>query len=90
MQTTLRLDDEIYREAKAEAARTGVTLTSFIEAALSERIRKPSKERAIRGRKSSPRESEIEERNRLMESLLQRTAHFRIGRKPTRSEMNER
>lgn len=31
MQTTLRLDDQLYREAKAEAAREGVTLTRFLE-----------------------------------------------------------
>ena len=31
MQTTLRISDEIYREAKAEAAREGLTLTRFIE-----------------------------------------------------------
>ena len=34
MQTTLRINDAIYREAKAEAARTGTTLTRFIEDAL--------------------------------------------------------
>ena len=43
-----------------------------------------------RASKASVRDPEIEERNRLMESLLQRTAHFRVGRKPTREEMNER
>jgi len=43
-----------------------------------------------RAGKASGRDPEIEERNRLMESLLRRTAHFRVGRKPTREEMNER
>jgi hypothetical protein len=45
-----------------------------------------------RGRAAaSPRLSaEIEERNQLMEHLLQRTSHFRVGRKPTRQEMHER
>jgi hypothetical protein len=38
MQTTLRIDDEIYREAKAEAAREGITLTKFIEEALCLRL----------------------------------------------------
>ena len=38
MQTTLRIDDEIYRQAKAEAAREGVTLTQFIHEALSLRL----------------------------------------------------
>ncbi|GMA14638.1 hypothetical protein E5F05_19220 [Deinococcus metallilatus] len=31
MQTTLRLNDELYRRAKAEAARQGITLTRLIE-----------------------------------------------------------
>lgn len=81
MQTTLRIDDEIYREAKAQAAREGATLTRFIEEALRERI----------ARSSAASESvEVKERDRLMEALLKRTAHFRVGRRPTREEMNER
>ncbi len=83
MQTTLRIDDETYREAKAEAARRGETLTRFIEEALRQRI-------ANSRRGDEARQSEIEVRNRLMESLLQRAAHFRVGRRPTRDEMNER
>jgi len=39
MQTTLRIDDQLYREAKAEAARAGVTITGFIEDALRLRLR---------------------------------------------------
>jgi hypothetical protein len=39
MQTTLRINDEIYRQAKAEAAREGITLTKFIEEALELRLR---------------------------------------------------
>ena len=31
MQTTLRIDDQLYRAAKAEAAREGLTLTRFLE-----------------------------------------------------------
>lgn len=31
MQTTLRLNDELYRRAKTEAARQGITLTRLIE-----------------------------------------------------------
>ena len=38
MQTTLRIDDAIYREAKVEAAQEGMTLTHFIEEALRLRI----------------------------------------------------
>ncbi len=38
MQTTLRIDDSIYRQAKAEAAREGITLTKFIEEALRLRL----------------------------------------------------
>jgi hypothetical protein len=37
MQTTLRMNDEIFRSAKADAARLGVTLTRYIEDALKER-----------------------------------------------------
>lgn len=38
MQTTLRIDDQLYRRAKAEAAKEGVTLTRFIEQALQLRL----------------------------------------------------
>ncbi len=40
MQTTLRIDDRLYREAKAEAARQGVTLTRFLEEGLRLRLEK--------------------------------------------------
>lgn len=40
MQTTLRIDDKLYREAKAEAAREGVTLTRFLEEGLRLRLEK--------------------------------------------------
>jgi hypothetical protein len=39
MQTTLRINDAIFREAKAEAAREGMTLTRFLEEALAFRVR---------------------------------------------------
>ena len=42
MQTTLRIDDDLYREAKAEAARQGVTLTRFLEDGLRLRLKKGS------------------------------------------------
>lgn len=35
-------------------------------------------------------DTETVDRDRLMDSLLQATAHFRVGSKPTREEMNER
>lgn len=40
MQTTLRIDDQLYREAKAEAAREGTTLTRFLEEGLRLRLAK--------------------------------------------------
>lgn len=42
MQTTLRIDDELYRKAKSEAARQGVTITRYIEEALKLRLRQGS------------------------------------------------
>lgn len=34
MQTTLRIDDALYRQAKAKAASMGISLTQFLEQAL--------------------------------------------------------
>ena len=42
MTTTLRLDDALYREAKAAAAREGVTITRFIEEGLKLRLASPA------------------------------------------------
>jgi hypothetical protein len=84
MQTTLRINDEIFRNAKAEAARVGVTLTRYIEDALQERMKRTKTRGNVR------QEEEINERNRLMEQLLQATAHFKVGSHPTREEMNAR
>lgn len=81
MQTSLRIDDEVYRAAKAQAAHDGTTLTRFIEEALRAHIARAA------NRSGS---DEARERDRLMEGLLRRTAHFRVGRKPTREEANER
>jgi len=81
MQTTLRINDDIYREAKALAARSGITLTRFIEEALQERIGRSQNGMSV---------SEVSERNKIMEALLLSTAHFRVGPQPTREEMNER
>jgi predicted HicB family RNase H-like nuclease len=44
MQTTLRIDDQLYREAKAAAAREGVTITRYIETALQLKL----KQKALR------------------------------------------
>ena len=38
MQTTLRIDDHLYRKAKAESARAGVSLTRFLEEGLRLRL----------------------------------------------------
>jgi hypothetical protein len=85
VQTTLRIDDAIYRRAKAEAARRGMTLTLFLEEALREKIE------GDRDRITDPvLAAEIVERDRQMENLLERTARFRIGPHPTREEMNAR
>lgn len=86
MQTTLRIDDAIYREAKAEAARRGVTLTRFLEEALRQKIASGRGDH----REHHERRAEVKERDRLMEALLKRTARFRVGKHPTREEMNAR
>lgn len=38
MQTTLRLEDELYRQAKARAAALGISLTRFLEDAVREHL----------------------------------------------------
>ena len=38
MRTTIRLGDALLREAKREAARSGITLTAIIEESLRERL----------------------------------------------------
>jgi len=51
MQTTLRLNDILYRESKTEAAHEGITLTHFIEDALRLRLeqkKKTSQETKVR------------------------------------------
>lgn len=39
MQTTLRLNEALYRRAKAEAAKQGVTMTRFVEEGLQLRLK---------------------------------------------------
>jgi hypothetical protein len=41
MRTTLRLDDELYRQAKARAAELGISLTRFLDEAVREHIEAP-------------------------------------------------
>jgi len=41
MQTTLRLNDDLYRQAKAKAAALGISLTRFLEDALREHLAEP-------------------------------------------------
>lgn len=41
MQTTLRLDDDLYRQAKAQAATLGISLTRFLEEAIREHLETP-------------------------------------------------
>ena len=38
MQTTLRIDDQLYRRAKMEAAREGISLTKFLEDSIRKRL----------------------------------------------------
>jgi hypothetical protein len=38
MQTTLRLDDDLYRQAKTQAAALGISLTRFLEDAIREHL----------------------------------------------------
>lgn len=38
MQTTLRIDDNIYRRAKAKSSELGLSLTRFFEEAVEERL----------------------------------------------------
>lgn len=43
MRTTLDLDDDVFRRAKEEAARSGRTLTSLVEDALREALSRTSR-----------------------------------------------
>jgi hypothetical protein len=38
MQTTLRLDESLYRQAKAQAATLGISVTQFLEDAIREHL----------------------------------------------------
>jgi hypothetical protein len=76
---TLSVDDEVYHSARVEAARRHTSVSALVRTFL---VALPAGGAAA--------DAEVAERNRLMEALLRRTAHFRVGRKPTREEMHER
>jgi len=48
MQTTLRINDETYRRAKAKSGELGLSLTRFFEEAVEERLSKLEKHPALR------------------------------------------
>ena len=87
---TVSVGEEVYHAARVEAARRRKSLSALVREFLAG-LQPENQTRGGRPEgKASVRDPEIEERNRLMESLLRRTAHFRVGRKPTREEINER
>jgi Ribbon-helix-helix protein, copG family len=51
MQTTLRLDDDLYRQAKSKAATLGISVTRFLEDAIREHLETsapPPRDRRLR------------------------------------------
>ncbi|MEW6302977.1 MAG: DUF6364 family protein [Verrucomicrobiota bacterium] len=76
---TLSVDDGVYRKARIAAAERGTSVSGLVRDYLEKLTHQDSR-----------RKQGVAERNQLMEALLQQTAHFRIGAKPTREEMNER
>lgn len=48
MRTTLRLDDELYRQAKAQAVAQGISVTKLVEEAIREHLRRPQATRRRR------------------------------------------
>lgn len=87
---TVSVGEEVYHAARVEAARRRKSLSALVRDFLAGLQAEDQTKGGRRIGKVSVRDPEIEERNRLMESLLRRTAHFRVGRKATREEMNER
>jgi hypothetical protein len=48
MQTTLRISDALYRQAKAKAASLGISLTQFLEEAVRAKLHEPPADRVRR------------------------------------------
>ena len=74
MKTTLNLDDQVLKNAKEEAARSGMTLTAFVEQALKARLLQKTegvtyrfRPKVIRG--SKPPNVDISERDALYEVI---------------------
>jgi hypothetical protein len=76
---TVSLQDEEYYAARVEAARRKTSVSGMVREFLA---RLPDGEG-----KADPA---VRERNRLMDAMLKRTAHFRVGRKASREEMHAR
>ena len=76
---TVSVDEKIYHAARVEAALRRKSLSALVREFLA-------------GLESGARaaDPQVERRNCAMEALLRRTAHFRVGRPPTRQEMNAR
>jgi Arc/MetJ family transcription regulator len=51
MRTTIQLDDELFRRAKAAAAAAGITLSHLIEDSLRENLRRASSTEGARARR---------------------------------------
>jgi hypothetical protein len=83
MQTTLIINDDVYRSCTLEAARLGVTIDRFVEDAIRARLGRC-------GGFDVAWPAELAERDRVMESLLAATAHFRVGERPTREDSYRR
>ena len=54
MRTTVRLNNELHKRARREAARRGITLTAMIEQSLLAFMRKPPQKAPIRQRVTLP------------------------------------
>ncbi len=74
MKTTLNLDDQVLKNAKEEAARSGITLTAFVEQALKAQLLQKSESVSYRFRPkvikgTKPPNVDISERDALYEVI---------------------